>query len=59
MVTVALARIDGRIRLLAVTVTGPVRTADGAVNRPSFVILPAVADQTTAELLILLTVAAN
>jgi hypothetical protein len=45
--------------LLAMTMTGPAPLAVGAVNNPLEEIVPALVDQVTAVLLVLLTDAVN
>jgi hypothetical protein len=56
---VVLACAAGCATLVAVTVVALAGMLAGAVNIPAPVILPALADQVTAELLVLVTVAAN
>jgi hypothetical protein len=59
IVAVALACTDGSAALLAVTVIDFALDLAGAVNNPLAEMLPALADQVTAVLLVLLTTAAN
>jgi hypothetical protein len=59
MVTAALALAELSATLLAITVIGFDGMLLGAVNTPSRVILPALADQITAVLRRLVTVAEN
>jgi hypothetical protein len=58
-VIVALACLAELARLTAVTVTIVVEVTLGAVKRPAGVIVPAVADQLAAVLLVFVTVAVN
>jgi hypothetical protein len=59
MVAVALECTEPLAALVAVTVTDFRLVPEGAVHNPLLEMLPALADQTTAVLLVFLTVAAN
>jgi hypothetical protein len=59
IVAVALACTDGSAALFAVTVIDFALVLAGAVNKPLAEMLPALADQVTAVLLVLLTTAVN
>jgi hypothetical protein len=59
MVTMVLAEVPAWAALLAVTVIDFPPALTGALNKPVAEMLPAVADQVTAVLLVLLTVAVN
>ena len=59
IVAVALTCADESAALVAVTVTDFTLLLVGAVNNPLAEMLPALADQITAVLLVLLTVAVN
>ena len=58
-VAIALARTEGSATLLALIVTEVTLLSAGAVNNPLPEMLPALADQVTAVLLVLLTAAEN